>query len=127
MRRLIFLGIACCLVLATCVVWAPAYAADPLDEVCKTAPTSPTCLSRSPSENPLTGPNGTLLKIATILSVIAGVSAVIILIVSGLRYITSGGDTQKVASAKNGIIGALIGIVVIVLAQTIVTFIVRRL
>ncbi|MBL8122451.1 hypothetical protein JNM87_06935 [Candidatus Saccharibacteria bacterium] len=49
------------------------------------------------------------------------------IMVSGFRYITSGGDSQKIASAKNTLIGAIIGLVVIALAQTIITFVLSRL
>ena len=49
----------------------------------------------NPSSNPLIGPNGLLLKISFIIATIAGIAAVIVIIVSGLRFITSGGDPAK--------------------------------
>ena len=58
---------------------------------------------------------------------VAGIAAVIVIIVSGIRYMTSGGDSQKVSSAKNTMIGAIAGLLIIVLAQTIITFIVKRI
>src|SRR5581483_10631760 len=52
-----------------------------------------------------------------ILSFVAGAAAIIMVIVSGFRYITSGGDTNRVASAKNTLIYAVIGVAIAVLAQ----------
>jgi len=57
------------------------------------------------------------------LSVIVGVAAVIMIILSGLRYITSGGDASKVGAAKSSLIYALIGLVIVALAQVIVHFV----
>ncbi len=101
-------------------------AKDILEEVCPPGSTSSTCQSTS-TTNPLTGTGGLLYKAASVIAVIAGVAAVISIIVGGIRYITSGGDTQKVTSAKHTIVGALVGLVVIVLAQTIITFFIKRL
>jgi hypothetical protein len=58
-----------------------------------------------------------------ILSWIVGVVAVIMIIIGGLKYVTSGGDSASISSAKNTIIYALIGLVIAVLAQVIVTFV----
>jgi hypothetical protein len=48
------------------------------------------------------------------------------IMVSGFRYITSGGDAQKISSAKNTLVGAIIGLVVIVLARVIITFVLSK-
>lgn len=58
-----------------------------------------------------------------IISFIIGVIAVIMIIIGGLKYITSAGDSQKVESAKNTIIYAVIGLVIVVLAQVIVRYV----
>lgn len=60
--------------------------------------------------------------IITILSYVVGVVAVIMIIIAGLSYVTSGGDSNKVSSAKSTLLYALIGLVVAVLAQFIVHF-----
>ncbi len=56
-----------------------------------------------------------------------GALALLIITVSGFRYITAAGDPQKSANARNGIIYALVGLVVAILADAIVLFIVNRL
>jgi hypothetical protein len=44
----------------------------------------------------------------------------------GLRYITSGGDSNKLSSAKNTIIYALIGLIIVALSQFIVRFVLAK-
>lgn len=62
------------------------------------------------------------IAIVKVLSWIVGIAAIIMIIVSGFKYITSGGDAGKVTSAKNTLIYALIGVAVAVLAQILVNF-----
>jgi len=67
--------------------------------------------------------NNVIKNIINILSIVIGIIAVIMIIINGLRFITSGGDSQKVASARNGIIYALVGLLFVALAQIIVKFV----
>ncbi len=64
-----------------------------------------------------------LTKIVNIFSAIVGVVAVIMIIVGGLKYITSGGDSSKVSGARNSIVFALVGLIIVALAQVIVHFV----
>lgn len=57
-----------------------------------------------------------------LLSIVAGVIAVIMVIVAGLRYITSQGEAAATASAKNALIYALVGVAIVAFAQVIVRF-----
>jgi hypothetical protein len=65
-------------------------------------------------------------SVIQILSVIAGIAAVIMLIIGGLRYITAGGDASGTASAKSTIIYALVGLVVVAFAQIIVRYVLGK-
>jgi len=65
--------------------------------------------------------------IVNLLSVIVGLAAVLMIIVGGFRYITSGGNDASVTSAKNTILYAIIGLVVVALAQLIVRFTLNKL
>lgn len=56
----------------------------------------------------------------------AGAICVMIIIAAGLMYITSSGSADKVKKAKNAIVGAVIGLVVVILAFTITQFVVGR-
>lgn len=58
-----------------------------------------------------------------LLSIIVGIAAVIMIIVAGLRYVTSGGKDEAVKGAKNTILYAIIGLVIVALAQIIVHFV----
>ena len=76
-------------------------------------------------------PNGsasvssTVKSLINLLSLIVGVAAVIIIIIGGLQYVMSGGDSGKVGNSKNTILYAVIGLVVVALAQIIVRFTVQ--
>jgi hypothetical protein len=61
-----------------------------------------------------------------ILSIIAGIVAVIMVIISGFRYMTSAGDSGKIASAKNTLIYALVGLAIAALAQFLVHFVITQ-
>ena len=71
--------------------------------------------------------NDIIHTIVNLLSAIVGVVAVIMIIVGGFRYITSGGNDTSVTSAKNTILYAVIGLVVVALAQLIVRFTLSKL
>lgn len=57
---------------------------------------------------------------------IAGAVAVVVIIVSGFNFVTSSGNAQKVAKARMGILYAVIGLVVIIFASVITSFIQGR-
>jgi hypothetical protein len=59
------------------------------------------------------------------LTIVGGIS-VIMVIIGGIKYAGSQGDPAGTAKAKNTIIYALIGVVVAILATTIVQFTVGR-
>jgi Na+/phosphate symporter len=71
--------------------------------------------------------NNIVHTIVNLLSAIVGIVAVIMIIVGGFRYITSGGNDTSVTSAKNTILYAIIGLVVVALAQLIVRFTLSKL
>lgn len=70
--------------------------------------------------------SGTIKAIVDLLTIIVGIAAVIVIIVNGLRFITAGGDTNSINSARNGIIYAIVGLIVVAFAQIIVRFVLTR-
>lgn len=58
---------------------------------------------------------------------IIGALALLMITVSGLRYVISAGDPQKAKQARDGIIYSLIGLAVAIMAEAIVAFVVGRL
>lgn len=70
----------------------------------------------------------TILRLTVnIFSIIVGFVAVVMIIVGGIKYITSGGEANNVSSAKNTIVYAIIGLVIVALAQIIVHFVLAKL
>lgn len=74
-----------------------------------------------------TDAQGIITGAVNIISLVVGIVAVIMIIVGGFKYITSSGDSGKVGSAKNTILYAIIGLVVVALAQVIVKFVLSKL
>ena len=66
-----------------------------------------------------------IFSILNSIIVVAGIIAVIYVIIGGIQYMTSGGDSGKLQKAKNTILYAVIGLVVCVLAFAIVNFAIR--
>ena len=73
------------------------------------------------------GADGDVKKLVQVivntLSIIVGAASVIMIIVGGFRYVISGGDSNGVSGAKNTIMYAIIGLVVVIFAQVIVAFV----
>ncbi len=70
--------------------------------------------------------NDLIHKIVNIFSLVVGVVAVIMIVIGGFRYITSNGDSNNISSAKNTIMYAIIGLVIVALAQFIVQFVLNK-
>ena len=65
----------------------------------------------------------TIIFIINALLVLAAIAAIVYIIIAGVRYIVSQGDEDSVAQAKRGILYAIIGIIVILLAAVLVNFV----
>lgn len=75
------------------------------------------------SANPTKTIDNTIHRVVNLISLAVGIAAVIMIIVGGFRYITSDGNQDKVKGAKNTLIYAIIGLVVVALAQAAAKFI----
>ena len=62
----------------------------------------------------------------TVLSYLIGAAAIIGIVVSGIRLMTSGGDSNAVASARTGLVYSLVGVAVAALAQILVAFVLDK-
>ncbi len=131
-------------ILLTPVVLAPSVFAagpqvDPLEDVCKSAPTDreppSACVekkntiggnSQADDSNPLFGPEGIMTKIINILSLIVGIVAVIGIMTAGLRFITSGSNPQQVTVAREMVLYAIVALLVAALAQVLVRFVIGK-
>jgi cytochrome bd-type quinol oxidase subunit 2 len=114
-------------------VVAAATGSNPQGSICKGADTlqidastadSGDCTSLAQSSTDKV--NTLITQIINIFSVVVGIVAVIMIIYGGLKYITSGGDSGNVTGAKNTILYAIIGLVIVALAQFIVRFVLAK-
>lgn len=69
---------------------------------------------------------GPVQEVISILLFAVGVVAVIMIIVGGIRYVLSNGDASQIKSAKDTILYSVVGLVVALLAYSIVNFVVGR-
>jgi hypothetical protein len=70
----------------------------------------------------------TVIKdVLSLLSIVIGLAAIIMLIVGGLKYVLSNGDPSGIKSARDTIIYALVGIVVVIFSESIVAFVLDKL
>lgn len=90
------------------------------------ASSSPACKdaqSTSTAKNPII----TIIKTAiNVVSYIAGAAAIISILVNSIRFITANGNEESIAGAKRGLVYSAIGIVVIIIAQSIVSFALKK-
>lgn len=63
-------------------------------------------------------------RIINIFSIVVGSVSVIMIIIGGFRYIISGGDSSGVSGAKNTILYAVVGLVIVLFAQVLVRFVI---
>ncbi len=68
----------------------------------------------------------TVTSVINILSLVVGTVAVVMVIIGGMKYVSSQGDSSAIASAKNTIVYAVVGLVIVALAQVIVRFVIQR-
>ncbi len=122
MKKYVFI-LAAIFVLAAVMISAPhTFAASPAaNNIC-----SGVQLTGTASCTDTTGLTNIVKTVINILSLIVGLTAVIFIIVGGFKFVTSSGDAQKVASARNTIIYAVVGLAVAALAQFIVAFVLSK-
>ena len=75
----------------------------------------------------LFGVGGVLTTVTNILLFVVGALSVIMLIVGGLRYVVSGGNSTAVTAAKNTILYAIVGLVIAFLAYAAINFVINTL
>lgn len=107
---------------------APAYAqVDLKGNLCKGSNLDLSSNTQNCSDASITGSGKSVTdlikQIINILSVIIGAIAVVMIIIGGFRYVTSAGNAEGTKAARNTILYAIVGLVVVALAQIIVHFV----
>ena len=77
----------------------------------------------------LPGAQATSSNLRSLIQIVLGTLAavaVLIIVIAGLNFVTAEGDPQKVARARSAILYALIGLVVAVSAELVVTFVLGK-
>jgi hypothetical protein len=132
------------LIIALGLVLGPAVlvqaSSNPIDKACASnsvANSSAICkqANNQGTNNPVAGPNGVISKAANIVGLVAGIGAVIIIIISGFMFVTAGGatpgqrssDPNRLKTARSALSGAIIGLVIVALAWAIVKFVTNKL
>jgi hypothetical protein len=80
----------------------------------------------SGGSNPIYGKTGILTAIINIMAKIVGLVSVIIIVISGIRMIMSQ-DANASAQARRGVISAVVGLVIALMAQALVSFVLSKL
>ncbi len=100
-----------------------ASADSPKSVVCSTLGSGTGCTTTPTNGVDLKGVVGAVVNI---LSLIVGIAAVVVIIISGLRMITASGDSSSIATARTSVIYAIVGLVVAAAAQLIVKYVLHR-
>jgi hypothetical protein len=97
-----------------------------IDSICSGVSNSAYCSDTNNPTNRIYGKNGVIVTASYVISIIAGVTAVIMIVIGGIRFMVSGGEPNQVASARNSIIFAIVGLLVIVASESIFLFVINK-
>ncbi|HEX8390078.1 MAG TPA: pilin [Candidatus Saccharimonadales bacterium] len=67
--------------------------------------------------------SGFIERVVNILLFVIGAVAVVMIIIGGIRYTTSNGDSSQVSSAKSTILYAVVGLILAIASFAIVSFV----
>ncbi|MDO4712982.1 MAG: pilin [Candidatus Saccharibacteria bacterium] len=116
-RRLLSLGAALALTAPFALPLTVSAVGVDIYGACPAGSTDAICQNKDEKVQPI------FKNIINLLLLALGAIAVIMIVVGGIQYTTSGGDSNKVTSAKNTILYSAVGVVVALLAYTIVNFV----
>lgn len=75
----------------------------------------------------LFGSAGIFTTITNVMLFIVGAISVIMVVIGGLRYVISGGNSTNITTAKNTILYAIIGLIISIMAYAMVNFVITSL
>jgi len=129
MKRFIYiLAIIVGLLFPTSVAVGSATAVNVFQPCSDSAKSTNVCSDVNTQTSAKTNPIIIALKtLLNLLSLIAGVASIIMLIISGFRFVASNGDAGGVKSARDGVLYVVIGVLVVVVAQAIVAFVINKI
>lgn len=93
---------------------------NPLEGACSQGSQSELCTKKDEELEPV------LKTVINVLLYIIGAVSVLVIIIAGISYATSGGDSGKVTKAKNTLLYAVVGLLVAFFAFAIVNWVLDR-
>lgn len=113
--------------LPTLVMTAPAAAVDVFQPCSGSASSSDVCKSEQAQQASGNNPFISAIKLViNIISYVVGFASVIFVIVGALRMMLAGGDPKSFAEGRSGVLYAVIGIFVVIVAQSLVVFVLDK-
>ncbi len=73
----------------------------------------------------LFGASGIFTTISNVMLFIVGAISVVMVIIGGLRYVISGGNSTNITAAKNTILYAVVGLIIAIMAYAIINFVIE--
>ncbi len=101
-------------------------AANPKVEACSGAGGKWDSKDKKCVQGGVTSLETSIQNIVNLLFFLIGTIAVIVIIIGGIKFITSDGDASKIKSARETILYSVIGLIVAILAYAIVGFVISR-
>ena len=83
--------------------------------------------AQPPGNNQIYGPNGLLTNVAKLIGWAVGAISIIFIVIGGYKYVMSSGDPNAAKSGKETVLFALMGLLVAIVAQSIVVFVLNQL
>lgn len=126
LKKIIVTAAACSMILTPALATAAVSAQQVQQNIC-----TGTNASAQGETNCKTGEaNNQVSKLMTniinLFSLLVGIVSVIMIIIGGFQYVLSNGDSGKISTAKNTIIFALVGLIIVAMAQFIVHFVLGK-
>lgn len=106
------------------ILLSPAVLAISATDACNQVQASGTavCDNSNPTDGKVVAKN-----ILSVMFWILGSLAIIVIIASGIMFVTAAGNPQSISRAKNALVYSIVGLVVAVMAYAIVNFIVDKI
>ncbi len=121
MKKIVTITTALAFVMVGGFLLSQAALAVGIYDACSTDPNNIVCANSSESVDPV------IKTVIRYLLIISGIVSVVMVIIGGLKYSTSNGDSAKLSSAKNTILYAIIGVIISALAYGIVDYVFRSI
>ena len=123
-KSIISIAIMTCAVFGASVLSTASLSGSVSAQVSKGIDTATTSEMKGKS---IDGDDGLIKTVVNVLLWAVGILSVIMIIFSGLRYITSAGDASKTKSAQSTLIYSVVGLIVAIMAYAIVNMVTNRL